>query len=257
MFPQGIALTICEACFVNEPQKVLDILKWLKYHHILHARSSSALLMLPPAIKRVLLEQAGLAQKRETTRLFIDIASLIEDFDAAFTTSIMDASDSGIGSPEDFEPRKFTLINTGWAQVYKNIQQTGSLSTVEQREMDNSKEELLFLYFSAWAVRHLEHYRRFVGIRYSNSRLKDANHVRFMNARDFIRTAVKSGQDKERATAEGRTQDRARSRTRPEDKDAQQQRSRSRGDADDRHRDRSRSRGRAALTPGQSPAYGA
>lgn len=234
LFIRGIALTVCEGCFVSEPENILKILKWLR-EYIKKPYPASSLL-LPPGITDVLLDQAQLAKDRRAKKLFVDLAAVVEDLVSISNHSIFDGGHAYTNIFENQNPSSFSVIMPDWEAVYREIAQNEVLSKMEQRLRDEEKDKSLFNYFSVWALHHLTDYRRFVAIAFSDNKPRMSEHVRFLFSKKFLDSLVLTNRDKTDDKRRGRSESQARSGS--------------------KNRAGSRSRTRSMIsTPGQSPSF--
>lgn len=185
LFPNGHALTISEASYVNDPDNVLRILMWLKAWTVNpYAR---CLLILPPMITEVMLQQARMAKGCITKKSFNELASLTEELlSDALPTLIYDSGNEG---PTDSRRSKLSVIQSYWDSVYQDMVQDETLSTIEQRRKDEEKEKRLLSYFSTKTMSYyLPSYRHFAAIAFNKHKIACSGHIRILSPQAFMST---------------------------------------------------------------------
>lgn len=159
LFPSGIAMTASEASFIGEPDKMLEILAWIK-EYIQKPRAKMTL-MLPPNVIPLLHEQANVAKDGQTRKTLQDLAAIIAEL---ITTEALSSILDAHGNYVDFDPRKLTVESPGWESVYGCALTQDQLSVAEQKRNDEQKAQRLFTHFASWALRNMSRYRRFVAL---------------------------------------------------------------------------------------------
>ncbi|KAK5087756.1 hypothetical protein LTR05_001971 [Lithohypha guttulata] len=193
LFPRGMVLTIAEACFVNDLQVVLSVLKHFRTWYVTRPSSSSCF-VFPPGIRKTVLDQAILSTQPETIKLFASLALILEEFISASRPSTSD--DEHLFSPTEVDHRDFCTVEPGWRDVYKDMAkpvQGQVLPAFEQRKQDEDKEARLFKYFSSWALSRLGDYRRFVAIMHGSNKPREY-FLTLLDKQELPR-AVKNEQD--------------------------------------------------------------
>ena len=206
LFPYGTVMAICEGAFIEEPDRVLTVLKWFKKAS---AAAPHHKLMIAPNIRTTLQDQAMLARKPQISQLFLDAASIIEELVTSSTLGMLSTNDlymspgydSGIdvvspsGSPTS--SLHSILVMPSWADVYKDVPESAhTLPPFEQRSRAENVDKLFVSYFAAWAQRHVTVHRSFIAV-IIGSKKQGHEHVRQCQAKEFLLRYAMGDKEKE------------------------------------------------------------
>lgn len=151
LFPVGYAVAISQDCYLNEPDHVIYILRWLKKR--VQQGSSPVKLLLPPNILTTIQEHAVLSSYSETQQLFLQLAAVIEElFTVSTKPNARHVYDMG-----------FSIMLPQWEDVYTISPNMGYVPPIEQRKRDRVMSDAFLNYFGTWALQNLTNYRRFMG----------------------------------------------------------------------------------------------
>lgn len=161
LYPMGFAICISESCYIYEPRHSQAVLKWFKGY--VQKSYASCVLVVPPKIITVLLNEASLADKEADKKILTDLAILTQKLIGIGTPSICEAP----ATPEPGEPnlRSLEVIETDWAAVYKHIPEQRPVSLADIARQNTDKEGRLNGWFAAWALMNLHRHRKFVALR--------------------------------------------------------------------------------------------
>lgn len=180
VFGTGIALTISETCFVEEPKETLAILTFFWEKHV-NIPYCSARIIFPPNIQQVVLDQAGIVTQEDTMKLFISLAKILDSFEEmSLEQPTLDFDGGG--------DRRFSAIRFRWQETYKETAKPipeRVLAQFEQREENRMKEEALYKYFASWALSHVRDHRMFIAVMNGQSRPRHCEHVRWLTTKRF------------------------------------------------------------------------
>lgn len=208
LFPYGTVMAICEGTFIEEPDRVLTILKWFKKAS---AAAPHHKLMIAPNIHTTLQDQAMLTRKPQISQLFLDAAGIVEELITGSTLGMVSTNDyfmspgydSGIDvvSPSRSPTSALNpaVVMPSWGDVYKDIPESAHvLPPLEQRSRAENVDKLLISYFAAWAQRHMTVYRSFMAIIIGDKK-EGHEHVRQYQAKEFLFRYAMSDKEKEAA----------------------------------------------------------
>lgn len=166
IFPLGHAIAIAEDCFLNEPDNVVYILRWIKKRAKLP--HSAMALVLPPNILTTIKYQTNLSTFEETKRKFIQLTSILQELIALA---------AGNHDSNDLPSMGFTVPTPTWNEVYSShLQEMAQVPQLEQKKRDRAMSDDFLRYFGAWALMHLANHRRFMGF-LTDTKPQDNEHV--------------------------------------------------------------------------------
>lgn len=94
IFDYGIALTISEACFVEEPYDTLAILERFRDQCVRGVHPTSRFIT-PPDIRQIVLDQAEISTQPIIKNVFTKLAKILDFFDGASCRSFDDSDNEG------------------------------------------------------------------------------------------------------------------------------------------------------------------